>query len=175
MADLKITGLTANTAPVSTDLVPMVDDPGGSPLTQKITIANLMLRAPFVLIGGSENDNPADGTTYYWGSKVGLAMSTAAAARRIYFPRACTITAVDLYATFTNGTAETSTISLRLNNTTDTTVSSTVALNATPYHSLVTGLSIAVAAGDYFEFKWVTPTWATNPTGVYWWCEIYAS
>ena len=41
MADAKITALTENTTPVSTDIVPMVDDPAGTPLTQKVTIANL--------------------------------------------------------------------------------------------------------------------------------------
>ena len=42
MADLKITQLNANTSPVITDIVPMVDDPGGTPATQKITMANLL-------------------------------------------------------------------------------------------------------------------------------------
>lgn len=41
MADAKITALTANTTPVSTDLTVMVDDPSGTPLTQKITFDNL--------------------------------------------------------------------------------------------------------------------------------------
>jgi len=41
MANAKITGLTANTAPADADIMPMVDDPGGSPLTQKITMADL--------------------------------------------------------------------------------------------------------------------------------------
>lgn len=41
MADLKITELTENTAPIGTDLIPMVDDPGGTPATQKITLTNL--------------------------------------------------------------------------------------------------------------------------------------
>lgn len=50
MADIKITSLTANTTPVSTDIVPMVDDPGGTPLTQKITIGNL-LKALFTAKG----------------------------------------------------------------------------------------------------------------------------
>ena len=40
MADSKIENLTANTTPVSTDILAMVDDPGGSPTTQKITYAN---------------------------------------------------------------------------------------------------------------------------------------
>ena len=41
MADVKITALTENTTPISTDILPMVDDPAGTPLTQKVTIANL--------------------------------------------------------------------------------------------------------------------------------------
>lgn len=42
MADAKITALSANTTPLTTDILPMVDDPGGTPATQKITIANLI-------------------------------------------------------------------------------------------------------------------------------------
>src|SRR3989344_2202809 len=42
MADTKITGLTANTTPLTTDLLAMVDDPGGSPATQKVTVANFL-------------------------------------------------------------------------------------------------------------------------------------
>lgn len=38
----KLTALTENTAPISTDLVYMVDDPAGSPLGQKVTIGNLL-------------------------------------------------------------------------------------------------------------------------------------
>lgn len=41
MADTKITALTEDTAPLSTDLVMTVDDPGGSPINKKVTIANL--------------------------------------------------------------------------------------------------------------------------------------
>ena len=41
MADLKITELTANTTPALVDLLPMVDDPSGTPLTQKITVETL--------------------------------------------------------------------------------------------------------------------------------------
>ena len=41
MADAKITELTENTTPLTTDLLPMVDDPAGSPVTQKMTIASL--------------------------------------------------------------------------------------------------------------------------------------
>lgn len=41
MADAKITALTENTTPLVTDLLAIVDDPGGTPATQKVTIANI--------------------------------------------------------------------------------------------------------------------------------------
>jgi len=41
MADLKITALTANTTLVTTDVLPIVDDPGGTPATQKTTFADV--------------------------------------------------------------------------------------------------------------------------------------
>lgn len=42
MADTTITALAANTTPLVTDIVPMVDDPTGTPVTQKITFANVL-------------------------------------------------------------------------------------------------------------------------------------
>lgn len=45
MPDLKITGLTANTTPVSTDVIPVIIDPGGTPLSRKVTLANVITKA----------------------------------------------------------------------------------------------------------------------------------
>lgn len=42
MADAKITALTECTDPQSTDILPMVDDPAGTPVTKKVTVANLL-------------------------------------------------------------------------------------------------------------------------------------
>jgi hypothetical protein len=42
MADAKITSLTALTTPATVDLLAIIDDPGGTPLTKKITLANLL-------------------------------------------------------------------------------------------------------------------------------------
>lgn len=42
MANQKITELTALTTPATEDLLPIVDDPAGTPVTKKITIANLL-------------------------------------------------------------------------------------------------------------------------------------
>src|SRR5678815_900003 len=42
MADQKITALTALTAPTTDDLLAIVDDPAGTPVTKKISILNLL-------------------------------------------------------------------------------------------------------------------------------------
>lgn len=41
MPDLKITQLSENTTPIGTDVMPMVDDPAGTPVTKKVTLTNL--------------------------------------------------------------------------------------------------------------------------------------
>jgi hypothetical protein len=122
--------------------------------------------SPYVLQASSNGLSPADGTTYYTGSIFGAVASSTAATRRVYIPRSGTITRIDLFMVCATGTNEQSTISLRLNNTTDTTISAVVDLSASPFIANTTGLSIAVAVGDYVEVKWVTPTWVTNPTAV---------
>ena len=174
MADTKTTGLTENTSPLSTDMLYMIDDPGGSPASQKITVANLMTLAPIVLTGGFASVNPADATTYTFGTFSHVTPdATGATSRRIYMPRAGIITKVDAWFYLTGaGSSETSTLYLRKNNTTDSTITSAINLAAS-YHELKTGLNITVAAGDYFEFKWVSPTWGTNPTGVNAACQIF--
>lgn len=50
MANSKISALTANTTPALTDILPMVDDPAGTPATQKVTlqsVANLVRAMPY--------------------------------------------------------------------------------------------------------------------------------
>lgn len=114
--------------------------------------------------------NPADATTYYAGSFYGKSWATTAALRRLNIPSNCTLTKayVQFFVDSGAGTTETSTVYVRVNNTTDTTITSGVnlsAFNLVQYSN--TGLSIALSAGDYIEIKWITPTWVTNPTGVY--------
>lgn len=69
MADLKITALTANTTPLLTDILPMVDDPIGTPLTQKITFSD----AGSVFANPPSNDGRALGTTVLQWSDLFLA------------------------------------------------------------------------------------------------------
>jgi len=121
----------------------------------------------------TRDTNVADATTYYMGSRAGNTISTLEAGARIYIPTTGTVTKV--YISFvnltTNATSETSTIYFRLNDTTDTTISSAITNDATTTAFNNTALGIAVTAGDFFTLKWVTPTWATNPQG----CQMTAT
>lgn len=122
----------------------------------------------YVVRGGFASSSPADATTYYFGCFPHVALQSTAAINPMYFLRAGTIVAADVFFSVTGvlGTSTVSTLSLRLNNTTDTTLTAAVALNAITYHVQNTSLSVAVAVTDYVELKWLTPTWATNPTNV---------
>jgi len=137
--------------------------------------------SPYVLRGGQNVFNPADSTTYYFGRPFVNVGATTAAIRKIMVPRAGTVTRVDISVgnnTGTQGSNEVMTISLRLNNTTDTTLSSAFTINQVGGGSAtfsVTGLTIAVAAEDYLEVKLVTPAWVTNPTNVVIEVDIYIS
>ena len=64
MADQKLTALTENTTPAGTDLLYIVDDPAGTPLSQKITISNLLSLAS-IDIGDTIGGTPADGGILY--------------------------------------------------------------------------------------------------------------
>jgi len=66
MADTKITGLSANTAPLVTDLLCMVDDPAGTAATQKLAISYLLAMAVTNVVvqtfgAGSANYTPTTG------------------------------------------------------------------------------------------------------------------
>lgn len=112
-----------------------------------------------------ESGTPGDGVVYYIGSRnLALSASTGAGNNRIYIPKAGTIVYARVWWVQNAGTSETSTISVRLNNTTDTAISTGVVNNATNTTVSAT-LAITVAEGDYVELKWECPTWATNPTG----------
>jgi hypothetical protein len=119
---------------------------------------------PYSISAGIGLSSPADATTYYTAAP-GFTSSTSTNGGRIKIAQSGTITAcyVTAYASGTVGTTETSTLSIRLNNTTDTSVSSAVVLDTGVHDYSNTGLSIAVVAGDYIQLKLLTPTWATNP------------
>lgn len=122
-----------------------------------------------LIVGHTAGSNPADGQTYYIGNGDTDAAwtDTTAARHRIYVPKEGTITACSLSVhAGTAGSAEDVAVYIVLNNTSDTTVTTTSKWNSADFSISATGLSTAVVAGDYLEVKIVTPSWATNPLAV---------
>jgi len=119
--------------------------------------------------------NPLDATTYYVGAFFNAAPPTSGGIRRMYMPAPGTIKKI--YGWFYNtvsGDAATSSMYLRVNNTTDYLISAAVINNALTTTFDGTGLTIPIVEGDYVEIKWVCPTWATtNPTGVFLTGNVY--
>jgi len=116
--------------------------------------------------------SPVDGTTYFAGARAALSTISVGGRSRVYVPQGGTITKSYIFVATdgTLGTGETSTIAILKNNSTATNVSTTVTTNSTGILFSNTALSISVAAGDYIEWRWVCPTWATNPSNVRIWC-----
>lgn len=130
--------------------------------------ANTITGLGYVLQGSASNAaSVPDATSTYFGS-IPVSAGASIGANRIYIPKTGTIKKV--YILFDNsGTLasnETSTIAVRLNATTDFTISAAVTNDAAVTAFNNTGMSAAVTAGDFIAIKWTTPTWATNPTNV---------
>lgn len=111
--------------------------------------------------------NPADGIQYFAGITAQAPAATAARTNGV-FPKTGTIKRIDVnvQVTGTLGSNENTSLQFRLNNTTNTLITNAAQLTAATQSFSITGQSIAVAAGDTYEIRLDSPTWATNPTGV---------
>lgn len=120
--------------------------------------------------------NPNDATNYYIGAFPSLALTTSATARKSKLNGNYRIVAanIEIITAGTLGSSENSTLSIRLNNTTDVLVSNTVKFNAVLYQEFVTGLAIDILSTDDFQTKLLTATFATNPTTPYGTITYYA-
>lgn len=106
--------------------------------------------------------SPTDAQTVYFGM-LPKAPVTAAATSKVYIPKSGTIKHAEVYCySGTAGTAESWSLYVRRNNTTDYLIA-TLAVSANERRFSNAALSIPVSAGDYIEIKGVQPTWATNP------------
>ena len=174
MADVQIKDQALRAVPEGTDQI-AVDDAAGA--TWRVVLSTLyqVLGIGYVLHALCAPSSPADGTTYYLGSTWGLVLVTTAGLQRIYIPRSGTVTRVDITTVnvTNNGSSETSSIYLRLNSATDTLLTSSFRSDNQYFN--ITGLSVAVTAGDFIEIKWVSPTWATNPVGLIISAQIYVA
>ena len=163
MADTKISSLTTDSTPDrSADYVPTYD--ASAVGNKKVALQDVGAYVLSTFL--SYSLSPVDATTYFFSPFPGAGLVTTAANHKCRIPRASVIRKIYIEGVCTTGSGETSTISFRLNDTTDTTITSAAIFNAPPFSFSNTGLSITVAAGDWFSIKWVAPTWATNPTSL---------
>lgn len=133
--------------------------------TDKWVLLNPSSYTGYVLQSSCANVNPADSTDYYIGGQFSAAPQTSIGVMLgIPIPKTGTVKAVVVRNIFTAGTNEAVTFNLRLNNTTDTALTSGD-FSSSPNVLLTTGLSLAVTQNDYLHLKVTTPNWATNPTG----------
>ena len=114
---------------------------------------------------------PADATTYYFGALTNSTPSTSAQDRKVAWAFGdCTLIAATIGSRAgTGGTAGVNNaLYFRLNDTTDTTLSTTISysVTGTVQTYTATGLSTNIANGDFFEMKLVTGTWASNPVNI---------
>lgn len=105
--------------------------------------------------------NPADSTAYYFDDSNFWTTATQA---RIYIPKGWIVTWATIYTRSpTVSTSEQFTIALRLNNTTNTSVTTTATFDAISTVYTKTDLSITVAEWDYLCWTYTAPARVTNP------------
>lgn len=121
-----------------------------------------------VILNPAATLNPADATTYYFGSFISTAPTTIAAARRVYLGKDCSIIGATftLLVSSTLGTSEDINVYIRVNNTTDYSIGTIKANSSTQQILINTSMSIVLISTDYFEIKMVMPTFVTNPVNV---------
>ena len=110
--------------------------------------------------------NPADGTTFFFGSPLMAPLQSTSDRRRLYIPKSGNMVLFRVYVFVTSVvTTESVVFTVRLNDTTDTALSVSIGYVINSNTAVDTG-SVAVVEGDYIEIKVVNPSWVTNPTGV---------
>jgi len=140
--------------------------------TDTATLSTRIDAKGYALNLGGTNATINASSTYYLGIP-GLTITNSAAIRRVYIPKSGTIVGGQLYVKTTNTTTtENWTISIRLNNSNNTTLA-TVGNTATDKVFASTSLSIAVVAGDYIEITTTTPAFVTAPGSTYVYGSIF--
>jgi len=119
---------------------------------------------------GTGTGNPADSTTYYMASGVTFTTITAATDARTFFmiPKAITLTKVYGSVTVggTTGSAQNCTVFIRVNNSSNTNITTTLQLTSATNNFNNTALSLSLSAGDFIQIGFTGPAWVTNPTTV---------
>lgn len=125
----------------------------------------------YTLIASAIAFSPADSTTYYWGGSPSQAPLTAEnLLTKIVAPKAGTVRAV-VISLIGNGSGESVEFYLRLNSSSD----NTITLTGDTSSNLVSNysMSVPIAQGDAITIKMVAPVWATNPVNLRMYAIIY--
>lgn len=130
-----------------------------------------------VFTGSFSNVNFADSTTYYFGTLPSLAPQTIATVCRFGFNEDLTITkALLICSQGPNYSNEAVSVYLRKDNTTDSTITTSLDLNSVGLNAakiFTYSLSIPVLAASYYEVKLVMPAFATNGANSRWTIQLY--
>lgn len=124
--------------------------------------------------GAATGFNPTDSTTYYFAIPLTVNPGTSDSGG-LFTPIACTLRSARFDASILGalGSAENSTVAIRVNHTTDVIISSTLQWTASTISAVNSALSTALAAGDGLVLKLVTPAWVTNPTVTFLQAQAY--
>lgn len=117
----------------------------------------------------SQTRNPTNATTYFFGAlnTASYNLTTTYGAQRMPILRAGKITGcAGVFSQTAGSTTETSSLYLRLNDTTDYLIANNINNSGWHHYFSNTALSISVNVGDFIFLKWVTPSWVTPPAGV---------
>lgn len=152
-----------------------------------ITLSNSLNGVKVVIVGGATNSitptgsilmlfghdsvSPVDSTTYYIGGQFNLAAVTSPSdGRRLISPVTGSIVQVSISRTVggTLGSSETNTFTIEnVTQSTSSTITTTATFDSSSsLINYILSSPLSVVNGDKLEIRWVTPTYATNPTTV---------
>lgn len=124
-----------------------------------------------ISVGFSIALSPADSSTYFFGSLIAIAPTTAAGnSRRIRIPTGMKGEIIGFafaFNTAVTATSEANTFSLfNITQGTSVVMSSTLVINGQNTYDITGFAPLAFLPSDVMEIRWVTPAWVTNPTSV---------
>lgn len=126
----------------------------------------------YSITGQFTNSSPADGQTLYF-TDMGLSANTATANRLMVSAFSGVITDAVISWNSSVASSESATVSILSNGTTYP-VKTNIDMSTNIASVLVTGLSIPITSNTPLIPVFITPTWVTNPTGVFLTVKFYA-
>ncbi len=162
--DSAVVGGGTGGSPVTSGTITLLPVSGTVPTSQGLAALGSAIERVYPMPFSSVVGTFAASSIYYLG--VGGSIQTTEGQRLISVPIAGTLKTASIGTAVagTLGSAETSTVALRVNNTTDTTLSAAVKFDAASHTYVITGLSLALSAGDLLEIKMTTGAFGTAPT-----------